>query len=450
MNTQAILQSLSPVEQRILRTCYRFIQEDKRSWIDANDIYNANYVALSTLKDEDVATALIALHSKQLIESDGWEVSAVLLTQHLTDEQHKVLGTIVGFMDAFGKHAMYCHITDNMRTDEDIHSVMDSLAEQGWVTLTERYTVVAVFGSTPTHGEMGAASYDEAWEDFVAGKYQQCEATLTEIIESGIEGSALHETRGNCRYKLGNYQGAVQDYQMAIEIDPNDFEVSFNLAHLYHELKQYEESIRQYAHARSLETEPGRLAQLDYNVGGVYIDMGGLEMALTAYSSAIDLDPDFASTYLNRGNTFACLGRNAEAQADYAEALRREPEDAQVAWTVAWSRFEDEPPTEEDVWHLEQIAALDENHYTSHLCYGVIALQQNDLQNAQRCAEQALLMEPDQWDSHFWLAMIVARQGLSETAQLHLAASLNLGLPPNFTKPLAWLPPECAVQTCIA
>jgi tetratricopeptide (TPR) repeat protein len=137
---------------------------------------------------------------------------------------------------------------------------------------------------------------------------------------------------------------------------------------------------------------------------------------------------------------YALLGKEAEAQADYTEALKREPDDSNIAWTVCWSRFKDQPPTVEELERLEEIATFDQGHYTSNLCLAVIALHQQDLPQAMR--EVALAIEKDdldQWDPPFWMAMIQASLGQKAAAQESLKQAQDRGLPPSFLAPLAWL-----------
>jgi tetratricopeptide (TPR) repeat protein len=73
--------------------------------------------------------------------------------------------------------------------------------------------------------------------------------------------------------------------------------------------------------------EPGVFTATHYAHRGItYAELGLYEEALADYAEALRLDPNYALAYLNRGITFAdYLGRRAEALADYSESLRIDP-----------------------------------------------------------------------------------------------------------------------------
>lgn len=56
--------------------------------------------------------------------------------------------------------------------------------------------------------------------------------------------------------------------------------------------------------------------------------LGDNKGALADYNEAVRISPNFALTYDNRGNVIRELGNNKGAVADYNEALRIEPNDA--------------------------------------------------------------------------------------------------------------------------
>ena len=58
--------------------------------------------------------------------------------------------------------------------------------------------------------------------------------------------------------------------------------------------------------------------------------MGRYEDALADYAEAIRLEPDHAGAYNNRGAVKDALGRHEDALADYAEAIRLKPDLAEA------------------------------------------------------------------------------------------------------------------------
>jgi Flp pilus assembly protein TadD len=53
---------------------------------------------------------------------------------------------------------------------------------------------------------------------------------------------------------------------------------------------------------------------------------GHLELAVSAFTAALELDPGIAEAYGNRGLALMALGKDAEAQADLKKAMELKPD----------------------------------------------------------------------------------------------------------------------------
>ena len=92
-------------------------------------------------------------------------------------------------------------------------------------------------------------------------------------------------TWGNTKYDLGDYKGAIADYDSAIRLNPDD-------------------------------------ASAYYNRGNAKYKLGQHSAAIADYDSAIRLNPDDAQAYFTRGLAKALLNRISEAKQDVRTALR--------------------------------------------------------------------------------------------------------------------------------
>ncbi len=128
--------------------------------------------------------------------------------------------------------------------------------------------------------------------------------------------------RGLDKARRGDYQGALADYNQALQLDPN-------LATVYNN--------RGLARASSGDIS-GALAdynqaiQLNFNFAAPYnnrglahAQQGKFREALADYNQAIVLDPNLAETYNNRGLTRFQQGDISGAVADYNQALQLNP-----------------------------------------------------------------------------------------------------------------------------
>ena len=127
------------------------------------------------------------------------------------------------------------------------------------------------------------------------------------------------------KFEKGDYQGALADYNQAIQINPN-YAMGYNFRAL---LKQ-----------QKLNDIQGALA--DYNQGirlnstfdGAYNSRGllkdeklnDIQGALADYNQAIQINPNYARAYYNRGSLkYQKLNDIQGALADYNQAIRLDP-----------------------------------------------------------------------------------------------------------------------------
>ena len=65
-------------------------------------------------------------------------------------------------------------------------------------------------------------------------------------------------------------------------------------------------------------------AELAYNDGMAYGELGEYVTAISNFTKAIQLDPDYADAYNHRGDAYRRLGQNQNAIADYTMAIELE------------------------------------------------------------------------------------------------------------------------------
>lgn len=84
----------------------------------------------------------------------------------------------------------------------------------------------------------------------------------------------------------------------------------------------FEEAIGEYDQTIELDPE---YAMAYNNRGLAYGDLGQLEKAIKDYDRAIELNPRFATTFYNRALAYNDLGQYQQAVEDYDRAIERDP-----------------------------------------------------------------------------------------------------------------------------
>ena len=134
-------------------------------------------------------------------------------------------------------------------------------------------------------------------------------------------------TWGNTKYYLGDYKGAIIDYDIAIRLKPDYANAYNNRGNAKSELGQHFAAIADYDSAIRLNPD---YANAYNNRGNAKSELGQHFAAIADYDSAIHLKPDYAEAYYNRGTVKRALGQHLAAIADYDSAIRLNPDYAEA------------------------------------------------------------------------------------------------------------------------
>jgi tetratricopeptide (TPR) repeat protein len=143
--------------------------------------------------------------------------------------------------------------------------------------------------------------------------------------------------RGNVRDELGDKPGAIDDYNLAIKINPNYAEAYNNRGNVRNELGDKQGAIDDYNLA--IKINPN-LAEAYNNRGNVRYDLGDKPGAIDDYNLAIKINPNYAEAYNNRGNVRYDLGDKQGAIDDYTLAIKINPNDAQAYYNRGNVRYD--------------------------------------------------------------------------------------------------------------
>jgi tetratricopeptide (TPR) repeat protein len=121
---------------------------------------------------------------------------------------------------------------------------------------------------------------------------------------------------------LGQWDKAIDDYSIAIEIDPKFSDAYSNRGVAYGNLGLWDKAIDDYK--RAIEIDP-KISMTYSDCGIAYGNLGQWDKAISNYNKAIEIDPKFTQAYSNRGIAYANLGQFNEAISDFSKAIEIDP-----------------------------------------------------------------------------------------------------------------------------
>lgn len=139
---------------------------------------------------------------------------------------------------------------------------------------------------------------------------------------------------GASAYASGNYESALEQYQKAIEKDPDDAESQSNLGQVLVRLGRVEEALPHYE--RAIALIPRRWAYR-FNLARAQGLLGRWDEAIANYEVAQQLFPDDYATTFNLALALHKKGNDAAAIEQYQKAIALAPDDASFRFALALS-----------------------------------------------------------------------------------------------------------------
>jgi tetratricopeptide (TPR) repeat protein len=234
-----------------------------------------------------------------------------------------------------------------------------------------------------------------------------------------------HNNLGNTLKALGRLDEAEASYNQAIALKP-DFAVAHNnLGNTLKALGRLDEAEASYNQAIALKPE---FAVAHNNLGNTLKALGRLDEAEASYNQAIALKPDYAEAHNNLGNTLKALGRLDEALANYNQAIALKPDYA-VAHNNLGSTLKALGRLDEAEASYNQAIALKPDYAVAHSNLGNVLRELGRADEALANYNQAIALKPDYAEAHRYLTLIktyeVQDEQYSKMEELYLDENLS-------------------------
>jgi tetratricopeptide (TPR) repeat protein len=142
-------------------------------------------------------------------------------------------------------------------------------------------------------------------------------------LEINPEFSAVYNNIGLIYSGTGRPDRAIEHFREALRLTPSSFAARNNLGVAYSRMGLREDAIEQFR--ASLELQPLQPG-VHNNLGNEYRETGLFDRAIAEYRKALVLQPNNADAYNNMGVAYGQMGRADEAVASLLSAVRIDPD----------------------------------------------------------------------------------------------------------------------------
>lgn len=252
---------------------------------------------------------------------------AALREKYPEQLEYKILGTHENFLVADEKMALISshHFLSTTRDVPEREVAVKTSSLKIIHGLISRFTDPVL---RPANAE---AYYNRGFERLEIGDYSGAMADYDAAIALAPDRATSYNNRGLAKYYLDNLPGAIADYSQAIELNPDEPVTYFNRAVAYYKIGNYRQSIADYTQV--IQRQDGIRISAE-NTGAyfqraeAYRQLGEYESAIFDYTMAIRLAPNDPIAYNNRGLARYNQGDYLGSIEDYNETLALNPNDA--------------------------------------------------------------------------------------------------------------------------
>jgi len=175
------------------------------------------------------------------------------------------------------------------------------------------------------------------------------------------------------------------------------------------------------------------------NLGHTMFQQGRTEEAVAQFDQALRIHPDQAEAHYNLGVALAQQGRAQEAIAEYREALRIDPTDIFAHNNLGNALFY-QGRTKDAIAEFREAVRIDPDYENAHNNLGNALCQEGLIDDAIDQYRQALRIDPAYADALFDLANALFQQGHAGEAIADAQAALELQpANPAVQNDLAWM-----------
>lgn len=221
----------------------------------------------------------------------------------------------------------------------------------------------------------------------------------------------FHYNLGNAYLDNGDYTNAIKEYELVVR-HCHEVLAWNNLGVSYFNLDQDEKAMECYE--KALEIEPNQ-AKTYSNIGLVYERRDDIEKATAYYKKAIEVESDYLKSYYNLCRIYEKEGDTDEALKMFESASRNVPEIAELHY---WSGYyyQKKGLSDQAIEEYKMAIRLSHDILLAYLNLALLYEQKGNYKMAIKENKKALRAEPEHQEARLNLGTLYGKMGYTERA----------------------------------
>eukprot|EP00736_Rhodelphis_marinus_P012995 Rmarinus@m.5854 len=274
---------------------------------------------------------------------------------------------------------------------------------------------------------------------YVKALIQRQEGKIQESLQLFQAATTLNPTNvdnikqvGRSLYLLGRHKNAIEVYDEAQKISPEDWEILHNKGLCYMYLKQFDKAVKEFRRANSIQRHDTTFMQL----GKVYTLQENYKQAIEVYLEALEFSPENPEILTTVGLLYLRLGENFRAFDFLGNSLAHDTKNPKTILALC-SIIQDH--SDMDVALIKYRVAAVQTPNSAQLWnnIGMCFFGKQRYVAAITCLKKALYLDPFEWIVSYNLGLVHLNTGQYASAFHFLSASINLK--PDFASTYMYL-----------
>jgi tetratricopeptide (TPR) repeat protein len=223
------------------------------------------------------------------------------------------------------------------------------------------------------------------------GHHREAIQCYDEALRLNPQDSKVYNNRGTAYRALGQHEQALKDYDKAIELNPWYPHAYNNRGLVYRALGQHEQAVKDFDMVIQLHP----WYPYAYNSRGlVFRALGQHEKAIQDFDMSIRLNPKDADSHNNRGLVYGALGEHERAIQDFTEAIRLDPTNPKTSYNRGLTH-QMLRKSDEAIQDFDEAIRLDPGYSKAYFNRGIAFAALGQLLRSLKDFNEAIRLDPE-------------------------------------------------------